>query len=219
MGRGLRDFYESTIGKKIVMAVTGLIMVGFVVGHVAGNLLVFRGREELNAYAAFLKGTRAVLWSVRALLLVSVILHVVAAVQLTRRDLAARPTGYTRKEPQVSTFASRTIRWGGVALFLFIVYHLLHFTTGTLHPSFSHVDVYHNMVTAFSTWWVVAIYVLAMVALGLHLYHGGWASVRTLGFSRPGANPLRHRLAAALAIALWLGFTIIPLAVLAGVVR
>jgi succinate dehydrogenase / fumarate reductase cytochrome b subunit len=219
MGRWLRDFYESTIGKKIVMAVTGLIMVGFVVGHVAGNLLVFRGRDEINAYAAFLKGTGALLWSVRLLLLVSVILHIAAAVQLTRRDLAARPTGYRRKEPQVSTFASRTIRWGGVALLLFIVYHLLHFTTGTLHPSFSHVDVYHNMVTAFSTWWVVAIYVLAMAALGLHLYHGAWASVRSLGFSRPGVNPLRHRVAVVLAIALWLGFTIIPLAVFAGVVR
>ncbi|MGH7717368.1 MAG: succinate dehydrogenase cytochrome b subunit [Gemmatimonadaceae bacterium] len=216
---GVLEFYRSTIGKKLVMAVTGLIMVGFVVGHVSGNLLVFRGRTALNAYAAFLKDTGALLWLVRGLLLASLLLHVVAAVQLTRRDLQARPVGYGRREAQVSTFASRTIRWGGVALLLFIVYHLLHFTTGTLHPSFSRTDVYHNMVAAFQVWWVSAIYVAAMIALGLHLYHGGWAAVRTLGFSKPGENPLRHRVAAVLAVAVWLGFTVIPVAVLAGLVR
>ena len=212
-------FYRSTIGKKVVMAVTGLILVGYVIGHVLGNLLVYQGREEINAYAAFLKDQGALLWAVRGILLVSVVLHIVAATQLTRLKQAARPVGYAKQEPQVSTVASRSIRWGGVALLLFIVYHILHFTTGTVHPSFSHSDVYGNLVSGFSVWWVSTIYVLAMVALGLHLYHGVWSSFRTLGVSPPSVNPLRRRLAAVLAVAVWAGFASIPIAVLAGVIR
>ena len=142
--------YRSTIGKKAIMAVTGLIMVGFVVGHVLGNLLVFRGPERLNEYAALLRSTGGLLWAVRAVLLAAVILHIVAAVQLTRRKEAARPVGYSKHEPQVSTFASRSIRWGGLLLTAFIAFHLLNFTTGTFHPGpFGHTDVYGNMVRGF----------------------------------------------------------------------
>jgi succinate dehydrogenase / fumarate reductase cytochrome b subunit len=215
----LREFYRSTIGKKVVMAVTGLILIGYVLGHVAGNLLAFRGPEALNAYAAFLKGQGALLWSVRAILLIAVVLHVVAAVQLTRLKEASRPVGYTKLEPQVSTTAARSIRWGGLALGLFIVYHLLHFTTGTLHPGFSHTDVYGNVVEGFTVWYISAIYLLAMVALGLHLYHGVWSLFRTLGVSPASAYPLRRRLAAVVAVAVWLGFSAVPVAVLAGVIR
>lgn len=212
-------FYRSTIGKKVVMAVTGIILVGFVVGHLLGNLLVFRGPEAMNEYAALLKSSAAILWTVRIGLLITVILHITAAVQLTRLDRAARPVGYAQKQHQAATFASRTIRWGGLALALFIVYHLLHFTTGTVHPTFSHTDVYGNVVAAFSVWWIVLIYVAAMIFLGLHLYHGVWSVGRTLGLAPRAEQPLKRRLATGLAIVVWLGFTAIPLAVLAGVVR
>lgn len=200
----------------MVMAVTGIIMIGFVVGHLLGNLLVFRGPEKLNSYAAFLRGTGGALWMARLVLLASVILHVVAAVQLTRLERRARPIGYYRKEPQVSTLAARTIRWGGLLIFFFVVLHLLHFTTGTVHPTFNKTDVYANMISAFRVPWISALYIVAMAALGLHLYHGTWSSIRTLGMNRASRDPLKRRAAALLATAVWLGFTIIPVAILAG---
>lgn len=203
----------------MVMAVTGIIMIGFVVGHVLGNLLVFRGAEKLNAYALFLRGTGGALWLARLVLLVGVVLHVVAAVQLTRLQRAARPVGYAHQDPQVSTFAARTIRWGGLLIFFFVVLHLLHFTTGTLHPTFSHTDVYANMISAFRVPWISALYIVAMAALGLHLYHGTWSSLRTLGMNRASRDPLKRRAAAVLAGAVWLGFTIIPVAIVAGFPR
>lgn len=212
-------FYRSTIGQKAIMAVTGLILVGFVVGHVMGNLLVFRGAQAMNDYAAFLKANAGVLWTVRLVLLGAVVLHVAAAVQLTRRAVAGRPVGYARTDPQAATIAARSMRWGGLALAVFVVLHLLHFTTGTIHPRFDHADVYGNVVTAFRVWWIAALYVLAMVALGMHLYHGTWSMLQTLGVSHPGINPARRRLSTSLAVAVLLGFIVIPVAVLAGLVR
>lgn len=215
----LRHFWQSTIGKKVVMAATGLIMVGFVVGHALGNLLIFQGPERVNAYAAFLKSTGGALWVVRGVLLASVVLHAVAAVQLTRRARAARPVGYEARAPQVSTLASKTIGWGGALLAVFIVYHLLHFTFGGVHPSFSHADVYSNMIVGFSNPVVSAFYIVAMAALGLHLYHGVWSSMRTMGVSPGSPHPLHRRVALVLAVLVWLGFTVIPVAVLAKVVE
>ena len=164
--------YRSTIGKKVIMAVTGLIMVGFVVVHMLGNLQAFQGPERINAYSAFLHSTGELLWVARTVLLVAVILHIDAAVQLTRIAHAARPLPYAERRPQVSTLASRTMRWGGVVLVAFIVFHILHMTTGTVHPSFAAGDVYHNLVTGLRVWPVAIFYLLAMAALGLHLYHG-----------------------------------------------
>ena len=212
-------FYRTTIGKKVVMAVTGIILVGFIIGHVLGNLLVFRGAEALNDYSALLKSNAGLLWAVRFGLLAAVILHVPAAIQLTRLDIAARPVGYAKYGRQASTIGSRSMRWGGLALALFIVYHLLHFTTGTLHPTFSHTNVYGNVVAAFSVWWIVLIYVAAMVFLGLHLYHGVWSVGRTLGVAPRAEQPLKRRLATVIAVLVWLGFTSIPVAVYFGVLR
>ena len=197
------------------MAVTGLIGIAFLVGHVLGNLLTFRGPEALNAYSAFLKSTGELLWIVRAVLMAAVVLHVVAAYQLTMQNRAARPIGYVRREPQVSTLASRTMRWGGVLLLVFIVVHILHFTTGTIRPTglFSPTDVYGNIVGSFRIWWVALFYVVAMIALGAHIYHGAWSSVRTIGFAQPSPDPLHRRVALVLALLLWLGFTAIPVAV------
>ena len=129
MGR-LRTFYGSMVGKKVVMGITGLIGVGFVIIHSLGNLLVFRGSAAINSYSHFLKSTGELLWALRAVLLLAVVLHVIAAIQLTRQSRAARPIGYTKRETQVATISSRTMRWGGALLLVFIVVHILHFTTG-----------------------------------------------------------------------------------------
>ena len=221
--------YRSTIGKKIIMAVTGLVLVAFVIGHMAGNLQQFLGPERMNAYAAFLKSTGELLWLARLGLIVATVLHVLMAYQLTMIKRAARPVDYTKREPQVSTLASRTMRWGGVLLLVFIVFHILHFTTGTVfpyastpdarHPGFSHTDVYGNVVSAFRNPWVVAFYVVSMLFLLLHLFHGAWSSLRTLGLSKPSRHPLHRRVSTALALIVWLGFTVIPVAVFLGVVR
>jgi succinate dehydrogenase / fumarate reductase cytochrome b subunit len=216
---GLLTLWQSTIGKKIVMAVTGLIMVAFVIGHVLGNLLAFAGADRINAYSAFLHGTGELLWAVRLVLLISVIAHIVAATQLTLIERAARPVAYARRQYQAATLASRTIRWGGVLLALFIVYHLLHMTTGTVHPDFRQGDVYHNLVTGLSVPWVAAFYVVAMLALGLHLYHGAWSSFRTLGLDKPSPNPLQRPIVAVIAILVAALFAAIPLAVVAGILR
>jgi succinate dehydrogenase / fumarate reductase cytochrome b subunit len=217
----VRAFWNSQIGKKIVMAVTGLIGVGFVIGHMIGNLQMFQGPEKMNAYGHFLHHTVGeLLWLVRAILLAAVVLHVIAAYQLSRDRLAARPVGYKHgSQWEVSTVASRTIRWGGVLLLVFIVFHILHFTTRSIFPGYSDTDVYGNVVTAFRNPLVVAFYVVSMVALGFHLYHGAWSSLRTLGANRPSGHPLRRYGAAAVAIIVWAGFTIIPVAVLAGLVK
>ena len=214
------SFWRSTIGKKVVMAVTGLLLVGFVVGHMLGNLQMFQGAEKMNQYAAFLKGLGGLLWLARIGLLVAVVLHIVAAFQLSRLRLQARPVGYRKgSQWQVSTVASRTIRWGGVFLLAFIVFHILHFTTLDLFEGYSTTDVYGNVVAGFSKWWVSLLYVAAMAFLGLHLYHGVWSSVRSLGAARPSPNPLKRRAALLLAALVWAGFTAIPLAVLAGIIE
>jgi succinate dehydrogenase / fumarate reductase cytochrome b subunit len=224
----MRRFYHSTVGKKIIMGVTGLIGIGFVILHVAGNLQAFEGPEKLNAYSALLHGPAAeLLWTARVVLLVAVVLHVLMAYQLTQRARAARPAGYHEREAQVSTFASRTMRWGGVLLLAFIIFHLLHFTGRQIDPAHwadrrdaaGHYDIYGNVVASFRIWWVSALYLVAMMALGLHLWHGVWSFGRSLGVAPASANPLRRRIAPALAILLWLGFSAVPIAVLLGVIR
>jgi succinate dehydrogenase / fumarate reductase, cytochrome b subunit len=211
-------FWHSSVGKKAVMAVTGLAMIAFLITHMLANLQVFAGPLKINEYAASLRKLGPLLWLARGGLLVALILHVVAAYQLTQRTSSARPVGYAHAEPQVSTMAARTIRWGGVLLLVFVVLHLLHLTFGTIHPAFDGKDVYGNVIAAFQIWWVAVLYLLAMIGLGLHLYHGTWSSIRTLGLTRPTADPLKRRVAAVLAWALYLGFSVIPIAVFARMV-
>lgn len=210
------------------MAVTGLIGIGYVILHMAGNLQAFAGREKINAYSALLHGPGAeLLWTMRVVLIVAVLLHVVMATQLTRMARAARPIGYKRREPQVSTLASRTMRWGGFLLLAFIIFHLLHLTTRQVDPAgwatrldaAGRYDIYGNVVASFRIWWVSAIYLVAMVLLGLHLWHGVWSFGRSLGVAKPSDQPLRRRIAPILAVVLWLGFSIVPIAVLTGMIR
>jgi succinate dehydrogenase / fumarate reductase cytochrome b subunit len=216
----LRRFWDSTIGKKIVMAATGLVMVGFLVGHMLGNLQVFIGAERLNAYSRFLHSLGELLWLVRGVLLASLVMHVVAAVQLTRIDLAARPVGYGKTKPQAATFASRTIRYGGLFLAFFIVFHLLHFTLGRVQPvPFSETNVYGNVVGGFLVPWVAALYVVAMIVVGLHLYHGTWSAFRSLGVAPASPRPLARPVVTAVAVVVWLGFTLVPVGVSLGWVR
>ena len=213
-------FYRSTIGKKIIMAVSGVIGVVFLILHMAGNLQAFMGAEKLNEYAAILHGPlEEVVLLQRVVLVVALVLHVLMAWQLTLRNRAARPVGYAKRDPQVSTFAARTMRWGGVLLLAFIVFHILHFTTLDIDPRFVPLDVYGNVVKAFQEPWKVALYVVAMLLLAMHLYHGLWSAPRTLGAARRSRWPLKRRVAAGLAFLLWAGFTSVPVAVFLGILR
>ena len=168
-------FYRSTVGKKILMAVSGIIGIAFLILHMLGNLQIFQGAAKINGYAAILHGPLAeVVLAQRIVLVVALIVHVLMAWQLTMRARAARPAAYAQRKPQVATLASRTMRVGGVLLLVFIPVHILHFTTGDIRPAGSFVpgDVYANAIAGFHVPWVVAFYLLAMIALGLHLYHG-----------------------------------------------
>jgi len=216
----LRLVWDSSVGKKIVMAVTGLIWVAYLLTHMLANLLVFQGPARINAYSAFLHSTGGALWAARLVLIAALVLHVIAAIQLADRRQEARPVRYAAgREPQVSTLASRTIRWGGALILAFLVYHILHFTIGAVHPDFIEGDPYHNVSAGFGNLPVVIFYLIAMGAVGLHLYHGLWSSGRSLGVSPPSPRPLRRTVALLLALLVWLGFTVIPIAVYAGVIR
>jgi succinate dehydrogenase / fumarate reductase cytochrome b subunit len=220
------SLYQTTIGKKVIMAVTGLVLVGYVVVHMLGNLHVYEGPEKINAYGVFLRevGGPAVpheglLWTVRLVLLLCVGLHIWAAYALTRLDLASRPIGYARRQNIQASYAGRTMRWGGVIILLFIVYHILHLTTGTVHPQFREGDIYGNLVNGFRNPLASAFYIAAMVALGLHLYHGVWSMFQTLGLNDRTRTRLFGSVATVIAAAVTVGNISIPLAVLTGVVR
>jgi succinate dehydrogenase / fumarate reductase, cytochrome b subunit len=216
----LRLLWDSSVGKKIVMAITGLIWVAYLITHMLANLLVFQGPGKINAYSAFLHGTGGALWGARLVLIAALALHVIAAVQLSARQHEARPMNYAGgRKAQTSTLASRTIRWGGALILLFLVYHILHFTVGSAHRSFIEGNPYHNVAAGFHDPAVVVFYLIAMAVVGLHLYHGVWSSGRSLGMSPPSPRPLKRTLALVLALVIWLGFSVIPLAVYAGVVR
>jgi succinate dehydrogenase / fumarate reductase, cytochrome b subunit len=217
MSRAL-TFYSTSIGKKVVMAITGLILFGFVIGHMLGNLQVFMGAKQMNAYAAMLKANATLLWGVRIVLLVGVILHIVAAVQLTRMSQRSRPEGYHYKDVIQADYAARTMRWSGPIIAVFVIYHLLHFTTGSVHPQFDVHDVYRNVISGFRVWPVSLFYIIAMVALAFHLWHGVWSLFQTLGLINPKSNKIIHRLAAIATLALVTGFISIPMAVLAGLI-
>jgi len=217
---------RSLVGQKAVMAVTGVILFLFVVAHLLGNLKIFEGPAAFDAYAEGLRTVGApffgrgwLLWIARVVLIVAVLAHMWAAIETTRASWRARPVSYRRLEPVETTYAARTMRWGGVLIVVYVIYHLLDFTFGRVNPSFVAGDVYHNVVASLRVGPVAAAYIAAMVVLGLHLYHGTWSSIRTLGLTRPSADPFRRRVSAVLAWAIYLGFSIIPIAVFAGIIK
>ncbi len=221
--------WDSSIGKKIVMAVTGIVLVAFVIAHMLGNLKIFAGPTEINAYSRFLRtvgepelGYGDLLLVVRVVLLTCVTLHITAAYQLTRINWKARPVGYESKRDIETSFAGRTMRWGGVLLAIFIVFHIMHFTLGAVGfkpGQFQDLHVYENVVTGFSVWPVAVFYIVAMGALCLHLDHGIWSMLQTLGWSTARNTRTLKVLSRVVAIIVFAGFASVPVAVMTGLVR
>jgi succinate dehydrogenase / fumarate reductase cytochrome b subunit len=212
-------FYSSTVGKKAVMAVSGAVLVLFVLGHLAGNLQIYEGSEKLNAYSRFLHSMPGLLWGARITLLVMVLLHIWSALQLALGNWDARPTGYVQKKATGSSYASRTMYWSGPIILAFVIYHLLDFTFGNVNPNFQEGDVYANVVASFSVVPIAAFYIIAMLALCLHLYHGLWSMFQSLGFYQPRYTPVLKRAAATIAILIAAGNISIPISVMTGLVR
>lgn len=210
---------------KFVMAVTGAVLLLYLVAHMIGNLKTFFGEESLNTYAEWLRVVgepalpeQGLLWLVRIVLLVSVVAHIVAATILARRARRARPVRYAHRQPVSTSYASRTMRWGGVIILLFVIYHILDLTTGTLNPNGVPGEVYDNMMAGFSRWYVTLAYTVAMIALGFHLRHGVWSALQTLGRSS-GPYQMRYKaVALVFAVVLTAGFLAVPLAIQFGLV-
>jgi succinate dehydrogenase / fumarate reductase, cytochrome b subunit len=221
--------WGTMVGKKVVMAVTGVLLVGFVIAHMLGNLKIFLGAEAIDAYAVFLRTmgepvfpSGALLWMARIVLLLCIGLHITAAVQLTRLNWAARPRGYYTKRSMATTYAARTMRWSGVILILFIIYHLLHLTAGAVgfRPGeFHHLSVYGNVVAGFSVWYVALFYIAAMACLCLHLHHGIWSMLQTLGWNSARTTVALQVLSRGLAFIVFAGFISVPVAIMAGWLR
>ncbi|WP_409062903.1 succinate dehydrogenase [Streptomyces sp. SYP-A7185] len=220
-----RTIWDSSVGKKTVMAVSGLIMLLYLIAHMIGNLKIFFGPEEINHYAHWLRTVGEpfmhyewTLWLIRVVLVAAVVAHATSAYQLSRRDIKARPTKYVHKKAGTS-FATRTMRWGGIILALFIVWHILDLTTGTVHPGgYEHLHPYQNIIDTFSTWYGNVIYIVAVVALGFHVRHGLWSAAQTLGAGKASRDRALKIIANGLALVLTAGFVVVPVAVMTGVV-
>jgi succinate dehydrogenase / fumarate reductase cytochrome b subunit len=221
------SLWRSSVGKKIVMALSGIVLIAFVAGHMIGNLKVYQGRQSFNHYAEGLRSFGApflargqALWLVRLVLLGAVLVHILAAAQLTVRSRKARTVGYKRYDGDMSfSYASRTMVWGGLVILAFVIYHLMHLTFGNAHPAFIAGDAYHNFVSGFQSWPVSLAYIAAMIPLGFHLYHGCWSMLQTLGADSRRYGRWRRPVAAALALVVVVGNISFPVAVLAGLLR
>jgi succinate dehydrogenase / fumarate reductase cytochrome b subunit len=220
-----RTVWDSTVGKKAVMAVSGLIMLLYLIAHMIGNLKIFFGAGEFDRYALWLRTVGEpfmhyawTLWLIRVVLAAAVVAHAVSAYQLSRLDLKARPRKYVHKRPRAG-YATRTMRWGGVILGLFLVWHLLDLTAGTVHPgTFRPGHPYQNVVSDFSHWYSNVVYIAAMLALGLHIRHGFWSAAQTLGVGSRRLDRALKIVANVLALLLTAGFIAVPVGVMTGVV-
>ncbi|MGV8978504.1 MAG: succinate dehydrogenase cytochrome b subunit [Cellulomonas sp.] len=214
---------RTSVGLKIVMATTGVLFLLFLLAHMYGNLKMLSGQAAFDGYAEHLRVIgepvlpyAGFLWIMNTVLVLAVAGHIWAAVQLWRRANHARSTPYTTYHRVQATWSSRTMRWGGVTILLFVVFHLLQFTTVTIKVGGSFDSPYDRLVAAFSTWYIVAVYTLAMVALGMHLRHGTWSAVQTLGWSTQGRERAIKRTALAIALVIVVGFLLPPLAIFVG---
>lgn len=225
-GSWVGRFIRSSVGAKIVMALSGALMFGFIIGHMAGNLQVFLGQDAFNAYAHFLKTTPALLWGTRVVLILSVLAHAVSGLRLAALNKAARPVGYVRKSPVRSTLASRTMALSGLVVGAFIVYHLLHFTVGVTNPEFFTLtdaqgrhDVFTMFVKSFEVPAIAAAYIVANALLGMHLIHGAKSMFQSLGLNHPKYNLLFRVVAPGIGLLVVAGNIFLPIAVLAGIVH
>ncbi|MFN8481516.1 MAG: succinate dehydrogenase cytochrome b subunit [Anaerolineae bacterium] len=224
MASATLTFYRTTIGKKVIMAITGLVWVFYVILHMFGNLKFFVGPEALDSWAEFLRtfgeqvlGYAGVLWVIRVVLVVTLALHILMAWQLSRMSWAARPVKYkARRRFLAADLSGRSMRWGGVFIGVFLIVHILQLTTGTLLPGFREGDVYRNVVLNFKNTAVAVFYIIMMGVLALHLYHGTWSLLQSLGFDTYPKNNPWHRLGQAIAILVPLGFVLVPVAVVLG---
>jgi succinate dehydrogenase / fumarate reductase cytochrome b subunit len=212
-------FYESTIGKKAIMAVTGLVLFGFLIAHMLGNLQIFLGPAVMNHYAETLHGNPPLLWTARTILFISVILHIWASISLSMLKSEARPVAYVKHTPIKSSWASRSMMLSGPIIAAFVIFHLLHLTTGTIHPQFVPLHAYENLVTGFLVVPFALAYIVVMVLIGFHLSHGIWSMFQSIGFSHPRYTPMIKKFASVFAWILIAGFISVPIAVLAGLVR
>ena len=218
---------RSTITLKLLMAASGLFFIGFVLAHMYGNLKAFSGHDAYNDYAEHLRilgepmvPREGALWIIRSVLIVSLVVHVASAAALWKRAKKARSTQYVMKKNSSSSLSSRTMRWGGLTLLLFIIWHLINFTIGKVNVSGGATnDPYDLMVDSFQTWWLTVIYLVAMVALAMHLRHGVWSAAQTLGLTNNArARRNAKSLGWILAIVIAGGFSLVPIFVLAGVI-
>lgn len=218
---------RSTIALKITMAVSGLVFIGYLLAHMYGNLKVFAGHDAFNAYAHHLREIgypllphEGLLWIMRVVLIVALVAHVWSAVVLTGRARKARSAKYTVKKNLASSLSSRTMRWGGLTILVFLIWHLLNFTIVKVNPSGGPTnDPYNLLVESFELWWMTLIYLLAMVALGMHLHHGTWSAMQTLGFTNSARSRTNAKRAGwIVAIVIAGGFSLVPLSVLFGIV-
>ncbi|HEX5661579.1 MAG TPA: succinate dehydrogenase cytochrome b subunit, partial [Polyangiales bacterium] len=204
-------FYETNVGRKATMAISGLTVVGWLFAHMLGNVAIYAGRDSYNAYAAFLADRPPILWGQRFVLTAALVVHIHAAITLWARSERARPTRYRVKRSVGTDYASKTMRWGGVTLLAFTVYHVLQTTvgmTGHLGYEFVQKDVYNNTVLGFMNPWVSAFYLISMAALSLHLYHGVWSITQSLGLDAPQYEAMRRRVATTAMLAIVIGFSV-----------
>jgi succinate dehydrogenase / fumarate reductase cytochrome b subunit len=213
-------FYETTVFKKAIMASTGVVLFAFVIGHMIGNLQIFEGKEKLDAYGHFLHSLPGLLWTSRIVLLTCVTLHIVTTVQLALLKKSARPVEYVKKDNSHSSYASRTMYWSGPIVLAFIIYHILHLTFGVVDANaYRDGAVYDNVVHGFQNYAISGFYILSMVLLCMHIYHGAWSMFQSLGVNHPTYTPVLRRFAALMAIVIAVGNISIPVAVLTGVVK
>ncbi|MDS1272104.1 succinate dehydrogenase cytochrome b subunit [Lipingzhangella sp. LS1_29] len=221
-----RRSYRSTVVLKATMAVSGLLIAAWLVMHMVGNLKIFEGQQSFDEYSAWLRTVgypafpeSGLLWIMRVVLLAAIIAHIYSAVVLTVRDRRARPVRYQTTKAVQRTYASYTMRWGGLLIAVFVVYHLLHLTANVISPGGASDSPYERVVNGFQIWWVTAFYVLSVAAVGLHLRHGIWSGLATLGFNKARRQRAISKTATVVATLLFVGFVIPPLAVLIGVVE
>jgi succinate dehydrogenase / fumarate reductase cytochrome b subunit len=209
----------SSVGLKISMALTGVILSGFVLGHMLGNLQTFQGAKAVDEYSQLLHKEPALLWTARVVLLGSVGLHIWAYLALMWKNQQARPTAYRTTTYKESSFASRSMTLTGPLLLVFIIYHVLHLTTGTVHPDYHEGAVYQNLVHGLRVAPVAIVYLLAMAVLGLHLWHGIWSLFQTLGASQARYGSFGRRVATVITLVVVLGFAAVPLAIVTRLIK